>query len=383
MTTIWSFPTRILFGEGTVAETGAEATRLGASKVLIVSDKGVTDAGLLEEVGAALAQSKIPYDVFDSVSSNPTEREVLLGADAYRQAGADAIVAVGGGSPLDTGKLIRLLAHHDGPLARFDDAIGGDKYITERLPPMIALPTTAGTGSEVGRSGVVTIEETRRKTVIFSPRLIADVAILDPALTVSMPPFTTAATGFDALTHCIEAYCAKGVHPMADAIALAGIELIAGNLERAVQNGKTLDARAAMLEAAAMGAVAFQKGLGACHSLAHPLSAELGMHHGLANALCLPAVLDFNRGAIPNKIARIARILGVRGDDEETLTFECSGAIRAVRRKVGLPEGLAAAKVDEPLLPQLAGLAFADGCHQLNPRPCTVEDMLALYRASM
>jgi alcohol dehydrogenase class IV len=210
-----------------------------------------------------------------------------------------------------------------------------------------------------------------------------NVAILDPELTVSMPPKITAATGFDALTHCIEAYCASGDHPMADAIALSGIRLTAKALERVVSDGGDLKSRGEMMKAAMMGAVAFQKGLGACHSLAHPLSAESHLHHGLANALCLPAVLDFNRSTIPQRIAAIARILGVRANDDETLAFECAGAVRALRRKVGLPQGLAAAGVEEDALVGLATLAMADACHQLNPRPCTEEDMLALYRASM
>jgi alcohol dehydrogenase class IV len=210
-----------------------------------------------------------------------------------------------------------------------------------------------------------------------------NVAILDPQLTVSMPPKITAATGFDALTHCIEAYCAQGDHPMADAIALAGIQLTVRSLDKVVSDSRDIKARGNMMKAAMMGSVAFQKGLGACHSLAHPLSAEAGLHHGLANALCLPAVLDFNRGTIPKRIAKIAGILGVRGDDEETLTFECAGAVRALRRKVGLPEGLGAAGIEEDALEKLASLAMEDACHRLNPRPCTEEDMLTLYKASM
>ena len=212
---------------------------------------------------------------------------------------------------------------------------------------------------------------------------MADVAILDPALTFSLPGPLTAATGFDALTHCIEAYCAKGHHPMADAIALEGVRLVVAHIETAVHDGKDLKARGAMLEAAMMGATAFQKGLGACHSLAHPLSAETGMHHGLANALCLPAVLDFNRQAVPERIAAIARILGARGDDVETLAFECSGAVKALRRKLGLPDGLAAEGISEDDLPRLAELAILDACHAMNPRECVAEDMLALFRASL
>ncbi len=383
MTVVWSFPTRVLFGEGSVAEAGAELARTGGTRALVVTDQGVVDAGLIDRVAGALRGKKITYEVFSALSSNPTEKEVLAAIEAYKSSGADSVIAVGGGSPLDTGKLVRLGATHPLPLAQYDDTVNGGDLIVHAVPPMVAVPTTAGTGSEVGRSGVVTIEATNRKTVIFAPRLMPSVAILDPVMTSTMPPKTTAATGFDALTHCIEAYCSQGDHPMADAIALEGIELVAKNLELAVTEGTNLAARGAMMKAAMMGAVAFQKGLGACHSLAHPLSSEAHLHHGLANAICLPAVLDFNRSAIPVKIARIARILGVRADDVESLAFECSGAIRSLRHKVGLPEGLAAAGVEEGQLATLAQLAVEDGCHNSNPRPCTKNDMMALYRASL
>lgn len=381
--TIWSFPTRIVFGDGSIETIGAEATSLGAKKALIIADQGIVDAGIVATVEKALAEADVESTVFSEISSNPVESELSAATEAYRAAEADLVVAVGGGSPLDVGKLVRLMATHPSPVAQYDDAIGGDAKITGEVPPMIAVPTTAGTGSEVGRSGVVTVEATNRKTVVYAPKLLADVAILDPVLTVSMPPKMTAATGFDALTHCIEAYCATGDHPMADAIALEGIRLAATALPKVVSDPGDLKARGAMMKAAMMGAVAFQKGLGACHSLAHPLSAECHLHHGLANALCLPAVLDFNRSAVPARIAAVARVLGVRAEDEETLAFECAGAVRALRRKVGLPLGLEAVGVEEADLPRLAALAMEDGCHQLNPRPCTEEDMLALYKASM
>ena len=248
---------------------------------------------------------------------------------------------------------------------------------------MIAVPTTAGTGSEVGRSGVVTLEATNTKTVIFAPSLLPNVAILDPVMTATMPPFMTAATGMDALAHCVEAYSALGDHPMADAIALGGVRLCHRSLRAATESPGDLKARTEMLKAAMMGAVAFQKGLGACHSLAHPLSTEFGLHHGLANAICLPAVLDFNRVVIPDRIAEIAHQLGVRGDDEGTLSFECAGAVRALRRSLGLPSDLRSQGIQESDLQRLAGLAYKDVCHQLNPRPCTEDDLLALYKASL
>ncbi len=382
---VWSFPTRCVFGAGSVRRVGAEAAALvdAPGAALLVTDAGVRDAGLAEPVVASLEGAGFAVTVFDQLSSNPLESEVLSATDAFRQAGAKVIVALGGGSPLDVAKVVRVAATHPLPLAQYDDALGGAALITQPVPPMVAIPTTSGTGSEVGRSGVVTLQATNRKTVIFAPSLLPNVAVLDPELTVTMPKRTTAATGMDALAHCIEAYCAVGDHPMADAIAIEGIRLIAEHLEAATLDGKDLVARGAMLKASMMGAVAFQKGLGACHALAHPLGAEHGLHHGLANALCLPAVLDYNRKAVPAKIGRIAKLLGARGDDVDTLAFEGAGAVRALRKRLGLPDGLAAEGIEEEDLDALAVLAHEDAAHRLNPRPCTAEDLLSLYRASL
>lgn len=383
MTTIWSFPTRMLFGAGSTSALTSEVQSLGGKRVLIVTDPGVVGAGIVEPLVQQLENAQIAVSVFDAVSGNPLESDVHSATDAYRQSDSDLIIGVGGGSPLDVAKIVRLTTTHPLPLSQYDDAIGGDANVVNPVPPMIAIPTTAGTGSEVGRAGVVTLQESGKKTVIFAPSLMPNSAILDPELTVSMPARTTAATGIDALTHCIEAYCALGDHPMADGIALEGIRLVAKHLETAVADGNDLEARGGMMKAAAMGAVAFQKGLGACHALAHPLGAELNLHHGLANALCLPAVLDFNRTEVPAKIATIAKILGARGDDQDTLAFECSGAVRSLRKKVGLADGLAVAGVEEEQLPKLAKLAMEDPSHRLNPRDCTEADMLALLKSSM
>ncbi len=380
---LWSFPTRVVFGEGAVEECGAEALQLAGTRALVVADRGIEQAGLLAPVYQSLDARDVVHSTVVEISSNPLESEVLSAARAYEAFGANIIIGVGGGSVLDVAKLVRLAATHPEPLAQYDDALGGDQNIVGPLPPMIAIPTTAGTGSEVGRSGVVTIEATNRKTVIFSPLLLPEVAILDPAMTTTMPAQITAATGMDALTHCLEAYCSLGDHPMADALALGGVRLCHESLVTAVADGTDLHARGDMLKAAMLGAVAFQKGLGACHSLAHPLSAEFGLHHGLANAICLPAVLDFNRGVIPRRIAEVARQLGVRGEDDATLSFECAGAVRALRKATGLPSNLRSQGIEEGDLPKLAALAFEDACHQLNPRPCTQDDMLTLYEACL
>ncbi|MDB5220053.1 MAG: alcohol dehydrogenase [Myxococcaceae bacterium] len=377
MTTVtWSFPTTVVFGNGSIATLGDHIKRIGATRALVVCDPGVVKAGIAERVKKVLEGAGIPASVFDKVDPNPIEPNVVDGVAAYRAHNADVIVSVGGGSPLDVGKLVALKITHDRPLADYDDATGGDRFITSNIPPIINVPTTAGTGSEVGRSGVVTLKATGRKTVIFSPYLMAKAAILDPELTVSMPPRVTAATGFDALTHCIEAYLSLGDHPMADGIALSGIELCAKHLPRAVEAGADLVARGAMMKAAMMGAVAFQKGLGVCHSLAHPLSSEKNLHHGLANALCLPAVCDFNNVAVPDRIERVRRLV-------DLTSTSLSNALRAMREKIGLPSGLSAEGVTKGDIPKLADKAMEDACKALNPRTVTRDDIVKLYELSL
>jgi 4-hydroxybutyrate dehydrogenase len=375
---IWSFPTRVIYGVGAVDKAGEEAKRLGAKRALIVTDKGVVKFGMVAPIEEALHAAGIETAIFDDVLGNPVEKNVHDGVAAFRAHNADLVVAVGGGSPLDVGKLIRLGVKHTRPLVDYDDATGGDAFITADVPPMIAVPTTAGTGSEVGRSGVVTLDVNHRKTVIFSPHLMANVAILDPEMTRTMPAHVTAATGYDALTHCLEAYVSKGEHPMADGIALEGLRLVAKHLERAVSHGDDLEARGGMLQAAMMGAVAFQKGLGACHSLAHPLSSECGLHHGLANALCLPAVVEFNGELAAERLAQVAVIFG--GDPSPK---GCADALRGLRARIGLPEGLSKAGVTLDKLDTLADLAIQDACHTLNPRACSRDELRKLYEASL
>jgi alcohol dehydrogenase class IV len=375
---IWSYPTRIVFGPGEVKKTGEEARAQAITRALVVTDAGVAGAGLVEPVLASLAEAGIVARVFDGIDSNPTEANLRAAVDAWREHGADGVVGVGGGSPMDAAKLVAVRARSDRSWEELDDAAGGGRHVPAALPPVVTLPTTAGTGSEVGRAAVLTVRSSGRKTVVFAPSMMPRVAILDPELTRSMPPRTTAATGFDALTHCVEAYLSLGDHPMADAIALAGIDLVARHLRAAVANGADPDARAAMMKAAMMGAVAFQKGLGACHSLAHPLSSECGLHHGLANALCLPAVLDFVESAAPERVLHVALLLGADAE-----LGACSAAVRSLRGELGLPDGLAAAGVSRDALPRLADKAIEDACHRESPRPCTRADLLALYEKSM
>lgn len=378
MSTVWSFPTRIVFGPGQAASAGAEARLAGISRVLLVTDAAVEGLGLIAPVRQSLVAAGLEVAVFSGVTPNPTEADVALGVEAWAAHRADGMVAVGGGSPLDCAKLIAVRAKTARPWEELDDSIDGGVHIPRDVPPVIALPTTSGTGSEVGRSGVLTVKSTGRKTVIFAPQLLPRCAILDPELTRKLPAAITAATGFDALTHCVEAYLAQGDHPMADAIAIAGVDLVAKHLQAAVENGDDLEARGGMMKAAMMGAVAFQKGLGACHSLAHPLSSELGMHHGLANALCLPAVLRFTEQAALERVLHVSLLLG--GEAEE------GGGARAVRAfadRLGLPKGLGAAGVKPDVLGRLADKAFEDACHRSSPRPCSRADLLALYQASL
>jgi 4-hydroxybutyrate dehydrogenase len=378
MTAIWSFPTRIVFGIGVSRSVGDEAAALGIKRVLIVTDPGVERAGLANGIREALAEAGIAAHTYTGVDGNPTEDNIEGGARAYAEHGAEGVIALGGGSPMDAGKLVALRARCQLSFEELDDSIDGGRHVPADLPPIITVPTTAGTGSEVGRSAVVTVRSTQRKTVVFSPRLLARVALLDPELTRSMPPAITAATGFDALTHCVEAYLAKGDHPMADAIALSGVDIVAKFLERAVSDGADLEARGMMMKAAMMGAVAFQKGLGACHSLAHPLSSEHGLHHGLANALCLPAVLRFNVAAVPDRVQHLGLLLGAT-----TEPLACAAAVAELRARLGLAGGLAALGIRRSHLGLLADKAFADACHGGNPRTCTRDELLALYEASL
>jgi 4-hydroxybutyrate dehydrogenase len=374
-----SFPLPIVFGPGALAELPKELKRLGARRPLIVTDKGVSGAGLAKKVLEVLAKAEVHAALWDDCTPNPTDVDVTNGLAAYKQDGCDSVIGVGGGA-----RLIRLMVNHPPPLSRYDDATGGDQFVTANVPPMVAIPTTAGTGSEVGRSGVATLPDTGRKTVIFSPHLIAGAAIIDPELTLGLPPGPTAATGIDALTHCVEAYLAKGQHPLADALALDGIRRVSKFLVRAVKQGKTdLEARGEMMVAAMMGAIAFQKGLGACHSLAHALTPLAGTHHGLANALVLPAVMEYVRPAAPERLAQVAIALGADSkQDEATLAKQAVDRVKALIAEAGITPGLSRNGVSEAQLGKIADKAFEDACHTSSPRACTREDLLSLAKAA-
>ena len=380
----FSFPTTIDFGVGAVTGLGERLAGLGVSRPLVVTDGGLVETAAFERVRAALDAAGVSISVFSGVEPNPTDANVSAGVEAFEGDACDGVVAVGGGSALDVGKAIRLSSTHTAPLIEFDDARDGASRIRDEMPPMIAVPTTAGTGSEVARSAVITIGDVGRKVIIFSPYLIANVAICDPELTVGLPPHLTASTGMDALSHNLEAVAATGYHPICEAIALQGISLVAGHLRKAVIDGSDLTARHHMLMASMMGAIAFQKGLGAAHSLAHPLSTELGMQHGLANALVLADVVRFNREAARDAYVRAAHYFGAStrrsGDGDDVEAF--ATAIEQLNADIGLPASLSAAGVSQDDLPRLADLAFEDACHTLNPRPCSRDDLLSLYEAA-
>ena len=386
----FSFPTTVDFGAGAIGRLADRARQLGGTRLLVVSDRGLEPTPALAKVRAQLDAGGVAYALFFDVHPNPVEADVDAAADVYRREQCDLVVGVGGGSALDAAKAVRLRVTHDEPLAAYDDLADGASRVRDVLPPMIAVPTTAGTGSEVGRACVVTIPSLGRKVVIFSPCLIPTVAIDDPELTVGLPAHLTAATGMDALVHSLEALVATGYHPLAEAIALEGLRLCARSLARAVEQGSDIGARTDMMMASMMGAIAFQKGLGATHSLAHPLSSELGMHHGLANALCVEPVVRFNRDAAAYGYVRAACCFGYAGSDpavgapepitgrHEAIDFLVD-TLGRLRHEIGIPASLRAAGVPRDALPGLADKALEDGCHQGNPRPCTRDDLLGLY----
>jgi 4-hydroxybutyrate dehydrogenase len=377
-----SWPTRIVLGPGALARLPAHLERLGVRRPLVVTDAGVVKAGLAARLYDVLDRAGVPFARFEGVQPNPTDRDASAGLEVFRGGGCDGLVAIGGGSSLDAAKLVQVLTTHPPPLSRYDDALGGDRHVKDDMPPLVAIPTTAGTGSEVGRSGVATLPDTGRKTVIFSPYLLPKVALCDPELTVGLPPALTAWTGLDAFTHGLEAYVASGFHPLADAVAIDCVRRVARALPVAVRDGKDLHARTDMMIAAMEGAMAFQKGLGACHALAHALTPISGVHHGLANAVVLPAVMEFNRAAAEARLAQVAVAMGEPPGAPDVLAGRAIARTRALRAELGVPERLRDVGVKEEDLPRIAAKALEDASHGTNPRPCTEADLLAIARAA-
>ncbi len=379
---VFSFPTHVLCGIGAVKSLPESLDAVGIKKPLLVTDPGLKSTESFTRVEGVLVGAGRPFAIFDGVHPNPIEEDVTKAVEVFTNEKCDGVIGLGGGSPLDVAKAVVVMAAHGGTLADYEAQFGGYEKIKGPLAPVITIPTTAGTGSEVGRSAVITVPSLGRKVVVFSPLLMPKRAILDPELTVGLPPHLTAATGMDALTHCIESLTSPEFQPLCDAIAVGGIEIIARYLERAFKNPTDLEARGYMLIAAMMGAVAFQKDLGAAHSLAHPLSTEFGVHHGLANALCLPHVMRFNKKHAATHYARIAAIFGVNTGDMDLLQAAGMGvdAVAALIQRLKLPMRLRDVNVPESALTTLAQKAFADSCHKTNPRPCTETDLLNMYR---
>jgi alcohol dehydrogenase class IV len=376
---VFSFPTTTAFGAGALSDLRDRLKRLRINRPLVVTDRGLLPTQAFQSLASALGKDgqKKEWFVYGEVHANPVENDVREAAAVFREYNCDGVIALGGGSPLDVGKAARLLANRPGfKLDRFYDETDWSG-----LAPFVAIPTTAGTGSEVGRSSVITLEATERKAVIFHPELLARLVILDPELTVELPPKLTAATGADALTHCIESYTCPVFHPMCDGIALEGIRLIVEALPRAYHNGKDLDARGKMLVAAAMGAMAFQKDLGVVHSLAHPLSTICHLHHGLANALCLVAGMKFCAARKPGLYRRVGLACGLdifryseTDADQATISF-----ISDFLTNLGLNARLREHGVTDNHLEPLVGQAFDDPCHKTNAVPVSREDLRKLY----
>jgi len=346
-----------------------------------VTDKGLLEAGVVAKGTKLLDERGIEYVIFDEVRPNPTDNNVYQGLEVYRDGDCDVVVGFGGGSAMDVAKAIRVISSHEGAIEEYYVDAGGSEKITPNMPPSILIPTTAGTGSEASLGAIITDSKQNRKRAIISPYLFPAIALLDPELTVSLPAELTAATGMDALSHSIEAYIGKSYHPIADGIALQAIKMVGENLRVAVESGDNLSARSEMLIAATMGALAFQKGLGAVHSLAHQLSTEANIPHGVANAIMMPAVMKFNLEYAKEKYVDIASSLGV---DISNMSIDEAAiaaivAVSQLSKDVGIPQSLSELELQHDSLPQMAKNAMLDIFHQFNPRPCTEEDMLKLY----
>jgi len=374
----YHFPTSIRFGEGAVKELGPYLKDNGITSPLLVTDPNVAQLDFFKQILKDLRNQGLKAEVFYDIHKNPVKSDVIKGGDAYEQYKSDAIVGIGGGAGMDVARAIALRINHRQDLFLYDDLQGGDKYVTEPVPHFVTVPTTSGTGSEVGRSAIISEDDTGKKRILFHPKLMAKKVFADPELTYSLPPAITAATGMDALTHNIEALLAKGYHPLADGIALEGIRLVFESIEAAVNN-PTPEARANMMIASLMGATAFQKGLGIVHSLAHPLSTLLDTHHGLANAVNLPYGMEFNIPGQEHKFELIARFLGLEAKTGEAVV----NALFELNDKVGMPRKLSAIGVEEKHIEPLSHLALADFCHPSNPRPVTLEDFRAIYQKAL
>ncbi|WP_214228507.1 iron-containing alcohol dehydrogenase [Pedobacter sp. B4-66] len=370
----YNFPTTIRFGAGAIKELPAYLQKKGLKRPMIVTDPTIASLPFFKAIVNDLQAHHISVEIFNDIHKNPVKSDVYKGGDVWDNTSRDSIIGIGGGAALDVARAIVLRVNHREDLFKYDDLIGGDVYVTNDVPHFITIPTTSGTGSEVGRSAIIADDEKHQKKILFSPKLMAQIVFADPVLTMDLPPFITAATGMDALTHNMEAFLAKNPHPLCDGIALEGISLIKDSLERAT-NKPDIESRSKMLMASMMGAIAFQKGLGVVHSLAHPLSSLLDTHHGLANAVNIPYGMQFNIVGFEDKFRRIARTLELKDETGEAVVkylFE-------LNTKVNIPHHLRDIGVKPEHIETLADLALADFAHPNNPKPVSREDFKQLY----
>ncbi|MBI2382017.1 MAG: iron-containing alcohol dehydrogenase [Gammaproteobacteria bacterium] len=360
----WNYPTTVKAGAGRAAELPAHCRNLGVARPLLITDPGLAELAMTQGLLDRCQDAGLGVDIFSAIKSNPTERNVVDAVAALRQGRHDGVIAFGGGSALDAAKAAALLAGQDRPLFDYEDV--GDNWTrvdAARMLPVIAIPTTAGTGSEVGRAAVITDEAAKTKRLIFHPKMLPALVILDPELTTGLPPKLTAATGMDALSHCLEAYCAPGFHPLADGVALEGMRLVKNHLPIAYREGGNLEARLMMLAASSMGATAFQKGLGAMHALAHPLGARYDAHHGTLNAVLMPYVLTANQGAIAERLCHLARVLAL----PEIQPGAVVTWVLALREELGIPHTLATLGIGEDCLDWIGEAAVQDPSAGGNP----------------
>lgn len=370
----YNFPTTIRFGAGSSKELPDYLLKNNLVRPLIVTDPVVAQLDFFKAILKDLKKKEIAAEVFFDIHKNPVKSDVYKGTDVFDITGRDSIIGIGGGAALDVARAIVLRVNHRDDLFKYDDLIGGDVYVTNDVPHFITIPTTAGTGSEVGRSAIIADDETHQKKILFSPKLLAKIIFADPLLTMELPAFITAATGMDALTHNMEAYLAKMPHPLCEGIALQAISLISESLVKAV-NQPDLESRSKMLMASLMGAVAFQKGLGVVHSMAHPLSSLLDTHHGLANAVNIPYGMEFNIEGSEHKFKQLARTLSLKDETGKAVVnylFDLNTSIQ-------IPHKLSAIGVKPEHIETLADLAIADFAHPNNPKPVRREDFKELY----
>ncbi len=377
----WSYPTAIRFGAGRIKELAEACAAAGVAKPLLITDKGLADASITETALAAQDATGLGRAIFSGVDPNPDEANMVAGIEAYKAGGHDGIVAFGGGSALDLAKMVALMANQRADLSVWELEDIGDWWTRADggvIPPVVAIPTTAGTGSEVGRAGVLTNSATQMKKIIFHPKLMPAVVIADPELTVSMPPHITAGTGIDAFAHCLEAYSSPHYHPLSQGIALEGMRLVKENLLRVYQTPDDIKARGEMMSAAAMGATAFQKGLGAIHALSHPFGAVHHTHHGATNALFMEAVLAFNRPAIESRIEAAGAYLGIPAGFDGFVGF-----VTELKAALNMPTSMADLGVKDPDIARLAAMAITDPSCGGNPVELTEAALADLYAAHL